>query len=405
MLLISTIIHTVVGLMIALPLLNYRLKISQWNKLTLDYPQSTNKSELVIMLPIWNESLVIEKKLNNLISDYPFQVSLMVVDSASNDSSLSIVNSWAQQHQDKFNNIDVIEMPKRLGKTAAVKLAVETLNEANYDGLVLMTDADALLDQTAITRLHGWFADDAIGVVGCSANRITSLAGESQYRGLYEKLRVGESKKDSTPFLEGSCMMWRHGLFNCQELNVNSNADDAQIANLIRMGGYRSIFDNSVQFTDFAPIEVDDQRRQKIRRAQGLQHFLMNINPRDDRIKRSNYSYIIKRQKYFHLIIPVLLMAISLNSVIRWSYISITGMPQDEFAYVHALFSLVEVFMLVSWLTFRAGISLPIIGGIGNMLTSFEYLLIARYRIFRGLQSNLWEQHEAPRIQMSKFSN
>ena len=79
-------------------------------------------------------------------------------------------------------------------------------------------------------------------------------------------------------------------------------------------------------------------------------------------------------------------------------------MPQDEFAYVHALFSFIEVFMLVSWLTFRAGISLPIIGGIGNMLTSFEYLLIARYRIFRGLQSNLWEQHEAPRIQMSKFS-
>ena len=66
-------------------------------------------------------------------------------------------------------------MPKRLGKTAAVKLAVETLNETNYDGLVLMTDADALLDTVAITRLCGWFADDTIGVVGCSANRITSL--------------------------------------------------------------------------------------------------------------------------------------------------------------------------------------------------------------------------------------
>ena len=195
------------------------------------------------------------------------------------------------------------------------------------------------------------------------------------------------------------------GLFNCQELNINSNADDAQIANLIRMKGFRSILDNSVQFTDFAPVEIDDQRRQKIRRAQGLQRLLMSINTNDDRIKRSDYSYIIKRQRYFHLIIPVLLLAISLNSVIRWSYISITGMPQDEFAYVHALFSLIEVFMLVSWLTFRAGISLPIIGGIGNMLTSFEYLLIARYRIFRGLKSNLWEQHEAPRIQMSKFSN
>lgn len=391
--------------MIALPLLNYRLKTSSWNKLSLDYPQSKNESELVIMLPIWNESLVIEKKLNNLISDYPYPVSLMVIDSASSDSSLSLVNSWSKQHQDQFKNIDIIEMPKRLGKTAAVKLGIETLNEANYDGLVLMTDADALLDQMAVARLHGWFADDTIGVVGCSANRITSLAGEAQYRGIYEKLRVGESRKDSTPFLEGSCMMWRHDSFDCQELNINSNADDAQIATLIRLGGYRSILDNSVQFTDFAPLGIEDQRRQKIRRAQGLQRLLISLNPKDNRIKHSDYSYIIKRQKYFHLIIPVLLLVISLNSVLRWSYISITGMPQDEYAYVHAFFSLIEVLMLVSWLTFRAGISLPIIAAIGNMLTSFEYLLIARYRIFRGLQSNLWDQHEAPRIQMSKFSN
>ena len=52
-------------------------------------------------------------------------------------------------------------------------------------------------------------------------------------------------------------MMWRHGLFNCQDLNVNSNADDAQVANLIRMGGHRSILDNSVQFTDFAAENRD----------------------------------------------------------------------------------------------------------------------------------------------------
>ena len=57
-------------------------------------------------------------------------------------------------------------------------------------------------------------------------------------------------------------MMWRHGSFDASDLNTDCNADDAQIASLIRINGLRSIFDSEASFTDFAPSTVEGQRRQ-----------------------------------------------------------------------------------------------------------------------------------------------
>ena len=135
--------------------------------------------------------------------------SLLVIDSASTDESVSLVNRWITNNSEAFSTTEVIVMPERLGKTSAVKLAVEHLTTQSYSGLVLMTDADALIASETVDRLYGWFADNSIGAVGSSANRRTNLHGEQDYRAVSELLRSAESKIDSTPFLEGSCMMWR----------------------------------------------------------------------------------------------------------------------------------------------------------------------------------------------------
>ena len=62
-----------------------------------------------------------------------------------------------------------------------------------------------------------------------------------------------------------------------------------------------------------------------------------------------------------------------------------------------------ELFMLVSWLTFRNGIKLPLVTTIGALLTSFEYLFIARYRNSSGKLSHKWDQHLDVRKLMDKF--
>ena len=403
MLLAAATTEIVLGALVALPMLIYRMKAKRWNRLALNYPQESHETELMILLPIWNESLVIEKKLDDLNRDYPFKTSLLVIDSASSDDSVEKVKQWLSNNPSVFSDSQVIEMPERLGKTSAVKQALESLDQQSFSGLVLMTDADALISEGTIIRLHGWFSDQSIGAVGSRANRKTELYGEKDYRSMYEMLRIAESKRDSTPFLEGSCMMWRHGTFSSDDLLVDSNADDAQIASLIRFGGLRSILDEDASFIDFAPTTVEGQSRQKIRRAQGLQNMLDRF-PKQHKLPGEGYfSAIFRTQRYLHLVIPIMLFQIAIVAIIRWTYVSVTSMPTGYEAVIHASLSFVELLILVSWLTFRNGIRLPLVTTIGALITSFEYLFIARYRNSRGRPSHKWDQHIDVRRLMDKF--
>ena len=401
MLLATVITEVVLASLVLIPLMLYRLKTQRWNRLTLDYPINSNQEKLTILLPIWNESLVIDKKLSDLKRNYPFETSLLVIDSASDDDSVVKVNDWFSRNEGTFSTTQLIVMPERLGKTSAVKQALETLAGQNYQGLVLMTDADALIDDGAIIRLHGWFANSSIGAVGSSARRKTSLSGEMEYRELFEQLRQGESKIDSTPFLEGSCMMWRHGSFSPSKLNTAANADDAQITALIRFAGLRTIFDSEAKFTDFAPSTIDGQRRQKIRRAQGLQTMLMTIPKQNELVKSGKYSMIFRYQRYLHLTAPLMLFFAGISAIIRWTYVSLSGMPVGQEALFHAGLGFLELSVLVAWLTNRNCIKLPFINTIGTVFTGFEYLLISRIRILLGRQSNRWDQHTDTRELMS----
>ena len=403
MLFASAIIEVILASLVGVPLLIYRLRAKRWQKLPLEYPRESCALPLVIILPIWNEALVIEKKLTDLTREYQFKTSLLVIDSASTDNSVELAEQWLKDNPSAFSSSRVVVMPERLGKTAAVKLAIDDLSDNSFEGLILMTDADALITAGTIHRLHGWFADASIGVVGSSAVRKTSLHGESNYRSLYEFLRVAESKVDSTPFLEGSCMMWRHGSFNSSDLNIASNADDAQIASLVRLSGLKSIHDMKSSFVDFAPTTIDGQRRQKIRRAQGLQNMLEAQSKHPQVSEHGEFSKILKMQYYLHCIAPLILFQLVVTVAFRWSYVTITGMPVGFAALTHAVLALCELIILTSWLTHRNGIRLPFVAFVGTLATSFEYLFIAKYRNLQGRQSNIWDQHEDVRKLLKEF--
>ena len=405
MLLASAIAEVILGSLVALPLLIYRFKAKRWNNIALEYPQETHDSQLVILLPIWNEAVIIEKKLDDLKRQYLVKPSLLVIDSASTDDSVALVKQWIIDNPSVFSTTKVIEMPERLGKTSAVKLALEDLTEDSFEGLVMMTDADALVGEGTIQRLYGWFADSSIGAVGSSADRKTRLHGETKYRSLYEMLRLAESKVDSTPFLEGSCRMWRHGSLNPSDLNTDSNADDAQIASLVRISGLRSIFDAEASFIDFAPTTIEGQSRQKVRRAQGLQNMLSRF-PKQHRLPEDGeFAKIFNFQRYIHLTVPLILFQVAICAIVRWAYVSVTGIHTlwEHEALIHTGLALIELLIIVAWLTFRNGIKLPFITTIGALITSFEYLFIARYKSSRGRSSHKWDQHSDVRKLLYKF--
>ena len=198
-------------------------------------------------------------------------------------------------------------------------------------------------------------------------------------------------------------MMWRHGSFDTSDLNTDCNADDAQIASLIRINGLRSIFDSKASFTDFAPSTVEGQRRQKIRRAQGLQNMLRRFSQQHKLPDEGRFAKIFRTQNYLHNTAPILLFQIAISAIIRWLYVSINGMPVGFEAVIHASLAFIELMVLVSWLTYRNGIKLPGVNLIGSIVTSFEYLFIANFRNSRGVLSNKWDQHQDTRKLLNDY--
>ena len=101
----------------------------------------------------------------------------------------------------------------------------------------------------------------------------------TEHRESWDGMRLAESMVDSTPFLEGSCMMWRPSCLAIDDLNVGSNADDAQIATSVHARGWRTVVDTRARFVDAAPASIEEQTP-KVLRAQGLQRLLIQRRKR-----------------------------------------------------------------------------------------------------------------------------
>ena len=399
---IPALVEVGLGVAALAPFIVHRISVGMWRKKGIEYPTtSTELPHVTVLLPVWNEALILEKKLNNLAAQN-MRVSLLIIDSASTDSTVSILHSWLKQNPDAFDTTTVLEMKERLGKTEAVRQALVSLEEQKNQHLICMTDADALLPPNAILRLQGWFADPTVGAVGARAVRHQALSSERTHRSMFEILREGESARDSTPFLEGSCMMWRQKGFASQQLNVHSNADDAQIATGVRLNGLRSIHDGDVYFEDIAPTSLEGQRRQKIRRGQGLQRLLVSHRKSWFDRRLGTFAGILRREAHFHLFAPVLFAAAGCTAILRWGIIGLAGMPNGELAVLHGSLALIELGCLTAWLLSRQGIRVPLLSTVGTLFSGMEHLLIAHWHSLRGRSLHMWDQHSDTRIVLAE---
>ena len=117
------------------PFLLHRWDMYRWDRDHREQhvPKGSKHSErLTVLLPVWNEGLVIEKKLANLAAQQ-LPLHLLVVDSASTDGTVKLVDAWTASHPEAFASVETIRMPERKGKTAAVILASATSDNTLRD--------------------------------------------------------------------------------------------------------------------------------------------------------------------------------------------------------------------------------------------------------------------------------
>ena len=386
-----------------LPFIIHRWDMYRWSKehTVQHHPKGQeHQEELTVLLPLWNEAVILEKKLQNLASqELPFR--LLIIDSASTDDTVKIAKDWLNQHPTAFTAHEVIEMPERKGKTPAVIQALEHIGQ-HHKGLVCMTDADAMLPSGTLTRMMQWFTDPMVGAVGALPERVSARQEEEIHRASWDNMRLAESMVDSTPFLEGSCMMWRQSCLPIDELYPKANADDAQIATAIRCRGWRTVADPMASFRDVAPISGSEQRRQKVRRAQGLQRLLVRQRKNATSRQQGTFGRIFRRQFHFHITAPLLLAIACLTALLRWAFIGLYGWPAT-FTLANSLhlgLTLIEALCLVLWWRGRNGKPSGPLSLLGQWFSSMELLARSLIKTARGTSLHMWDQHTETREEL-----
>ena len=371
----------------------HRLSCISWMKNELSLPENDSKLPITILLPVWNEGLIIEKKLADLAKQ-EIKANLFLIDSASTDDTVSKARKWLKDFPDSFSSSEIIVMEKRLGKTTAVMQALDSLK--NFDGIIVMTDADAMIAPDSFNRIRRWFSNREIGVVGGTPQRLGENSSEINHRNLYSAVRIAESHYDSTPFLEGSLIAWRSKLLNSSDLYPTANADDAQIATAIRLSGFRSIQDSNLHFYDHMPSSVKEQRRQKIRRGQGLIRLLSRKRKYWFSNNQGRFSKVLRMNAWMMLFSPLLMASALVFGLLRSILVGIDGN-------FHLAMTIAEIYCLASWLTSRMNIQIKGMQTAGSIFTGLENLLSGIILASTGTSLHMWDQHEEVREEISRI--
>lgn len=168
------------------------------------------KLSVTILVPAYNEENVIRTKLENLlIQDYPPEkVAIKILSDGSTDGTDDIVRSFSDPR------IVLESFQERQGKTTRINKAVATASSE----LIVISDADVILEPTSLGKLLEPFNDSSVGVAtGHRINISERAASKGMGARLYWKyetlLKSLESRAGRVMGMDGVFYAFRRRLY------------------------------------------------------------------------------------------------------------------------------------------------------------------------------------------------
>ena len=202
------------------------------------------KYSVALIIPCYNEEVVIERKLINSFNlthpKGPFAV--YVIDDGSTDESLKIAEEFKRLNH--AENLSLLKYQGEKGKARALNWVFEKIQE----DIIVVTDVDVILEKNALINLIANFNDATVGAVNGKLlinkqNKKFTTNTESSYRRLYDVWRRAESNLHSCSVFNGPLMAFRKQVLNQVKINENTYSDDTDLLfKTIRLG-YRAIYE------------------------------------------------------------------------------------------------------------------------------------------------------------------
>lgn len=215
-----------------------------------------------VVVAAWNEADVIgEKVKNSLELDYPLEKFELIVGSdGSDDGTDDIVVGFEDPR------VRLSGARERAGKVSVLN---RTIPSATGD-IIVLSDANTMLEPDAIRRLVRHFSDPGVGAV-CGRLRLynprKSGYEESSYW-LYESfLKLHEGKRGAVMGANGGIYAIRKSLFS--PLPPDTIVDDFVIAMRCLQRGYRVVYDPEAVAIEETTEDYAKERIRRVRIAAG----------------------------------------------------------------------------------------------------------------------------------------
>ena len=143
------------------------------------------------------------------------------------------------------------------------------------------------------------------------------------------------------------------------------------------------------------PLTAKGQRRQKVRRAQGLIRLLARKRKFWFSKRQGRFAKILRRNAWMHILSPLAITGAAVLAVMR----NIAYLPEST---LMGALSALEMYCLISWLLARSNKSIIGTKTAGVILCGLENLLSALVLAGRGKSLHMWQQHSDVREALSE---
>lgn len=264
---------------------------------------------VTILIPVKNEELTIEEKIQNIQSlTYPKdKLQILIVDSSSTDNTAAIVDKYSS------DGIEIQTVPHK-GKAYAMKQWIDLY--AQWE-IIISTDANAYFKEDVIEKIVKNFHDPSVwGVSGAMMQLDKSGTNESVGSWLYWKvekfLRIHESRFHSCICMNGEITCIRKSIVKNKKWYYKGDPDDFDLSLFIVKSGYRIIYESEAFVWEIAPDNASDIEKQKVRIiVQTISAFTHYFSV----LFQKRYGFILFSHKFLSLCSPLFLIGIYVSNI------------------------------------------------------------------------------------------
>jgi len=230
--------------------------------------------QVTILIAAYNEREILLEKVRNCYAlNYPADLlDILVVTDGSTDDSADILQDLPL--------VRTMHLPKREGKLAAVNRAMKKVQSP----IVVLTDANCLLNKEALANIVRHYEDPKVGAVSGEKRVLATNDSSGQGEGLYWKyesfLKKMDSDLNSVVGAAGELFSFRRELY--EYLPAGIIIEDFVLAMNIAAKGYQVVYEPEAVAEEAPSSNLAEEWKRKVRicaggfQAIGIFSYLLN---------------------------------------------------------------------------------------------------------------------------------